>query len=404
MLASWSTRKISRLVLIGLLLVLVGLGAALATRFGLTRYYARQAAQALQKQRYPQALAFYEQALHYAPWDAGLHLLAAQSARRAGNFPVARDHLRQYRELLGGSSEEEQVEEYLLRAQSGELDEVQRFLLPYLLQEGPCTPLVLEALTRAYMSQYRMDRAGQCLQRWLELEPDSVEAHFRRALWLTQRQEFRKALPDFQRALDLDPERDDIRLLYADVLHGEKRLFAVAEQYQLVLQHSPQSPAARLGLARVWSEMGKAEDARPLLTALPEPQCDSAEAFWVRGKIEMQTNQPERAESLLRQALLRDPGHRDACYQLILCLNRLERSEEVSELQARFEQIEKDEKRLVDLTGGELNTPRPELYCELAEIYRRLGNRERALHWLRTALRLDPNYQPAQEQLQRYQQ
>jgi tetratricopeptide (TPR) repeat protein len=398
-------RKAARIGLVGLLLGVLGLGVWAVAWNVLAESHLRRAEKALQKQRYPQALEEYRRALRYHPQSARLHLLAGRTARRAGDFQAAREHLRQCRELQDGVSEEQQLEEYLLRAQTGEVDEVHRYLVPYLLQEGQLTPLVLEALVRGYMGKYRMQLAWQCLHRWLELEPDNVEALFRRATWYAQQQSIPLAVDDFHRVLDLDPERLEARLAVAELLHADKNFAEEIEvQYREVLRRSPQDATALLGLAQCCVEAGRSEEARGLLDALPEDKRATATELWLRGMLEMHDGRLDNAEGLLRQAMTREPRILDACYNLMLCLRRLGRDEDARAMSERFQQIERDEKRLIAITTKEMGASplNPALHCELGEIYLRLAVPERALHWFNSALRIDPNYRRAHECLRDY--
>jgi tetratricopeptide (TPR) repeat protein len=400
MLARITRRRVVRALLIGSLLGVIGLGLLAAARPLIADHYQRQAAKALEKQRYPQALAAYEKALRYRPDSAQLYLLAARTARRAGDFTTARKYLQKCRELQHGITEEQQLEGNLLRAQTGEVDEVLNYLAPY-AKEGPNAPLVLEALTRAYMARYRVDLAWGCLARWNELEPTNVEALFWRGIWYSQQQNTRKASEDFRRALELDPERADIHLTYAEILRSEKKFPEAAEQYGSVLQHEPRNADALLGLTQAQIELGRFEDARRQLEAVPAEKRETAEYLWVSGLLELRTDHFDRAEPLLRKALDLDPRNLDACYNLMLCLAGLGREGEAAQMRARFERLEKDQARLIQLTTQEFpaHPTSAELRCELGEIYLRMGLRDRGIHWLHVALNLDPKCRRAHERL-----
>lgn len=404
MFAGMTRRKAGRTLLVVLLLALTAGGAWMAARPMVADYHARQAAQALTRQRYSQALAAYQRAILYSPDSPRLHLLAGRTARQAGDLDMARMHVRLCRELQGGVTEEQQLEEYMLRAQSGEVDEVYPYLHPYQVQEGPLTALVLESLARAYMAKYRIDLAWECLRQWGELEPDNVEAMFRRGVWFVQQQNAKAAGEEFRRALELDPDRINVRLTYAEVLRLDKQFDAVAAQYREVLRVAPGQPDAVLGLARYHVEQGQPTEAGALLETLPTEKQDEADFLWIRGMVEFRTDHPEAAEPLFRQALARDPRHTDACYNLMLCLNRLQKRSEAEEVQSRFRQMEADQKRLVELTTQELHAHPNDvnLRCELGELYLRMGVPERGLHWLHAALQLDPASRRAHEQLRDY--
>jgi len=397
------SRKVSRIALVCLLLLSIGFGLLLVYWHFCAAHHIRQAEKALQLQRYRLALGEYKQAIRYRSGSATLHLLAARTARQARDLATAREHLNRARELQKGVSEEQQLEGYLIRVQSGEIDEVHRYLLPYLLEEGPYTPLVLEALFQAYMGKYRVDLAWRALHRWIELEPDNVEALFRRATWYTQQQNLKEAAADYYRVLERDPLRSEVRAVYAEILQYEKKFEEAAEQYQILLQQSPQDPAALLGQAQCYVNLWDLEEARKVLAALPDTK-DTADVLCVRGMVELRSNQLQKAELFLRRALEEDPGHFDACFNLMLCLQRLGRKQDAETIQARVKQIETDQKRLIAITTLELNkSPKsPELHCEMGEIYLRLGHSERGVHWLLTALKFDPAFRRAHERLRDY--
>ncbi|QJX00663.1 tetratricopeptide repeat protein [Frigoriglobus tundricola] len=401
----WMTRrKAGRVGLVGLLLAVIACGFWTAAKPLLANYYQRQAAQALERQRYPLALAAYQHALRYRPDSPALHLMTARTARQAGDFPTAREHLRKCRELQNGVSEEQQVEGYLLRAQTGELDDVVGYLTPYVIEEGPLTPFVLEGLTRAHMARYRTDLAWGLLARWIELQPTNVEALFWRGTWHAQQQNTRSAAEDYCRALEIDPERIDIRLTYAEIVRADKKFAQVAEQYRIVLQHAPQNPDALIGLAQSSLELGRTDDAREQLARVPVEHRDVPVYLWVSGMVELRSDHPDRAEPLLRQVLERDPRNLDACYNLMLCLSRLGREAEAAQMSARFAQMERDQKRLIELTTRVLQAKPsdPDLRCELGEIYIRMGLPERGIHWLFVALKLNPDCRRAHERLRDY--
>lgn len=393
-----------RLVLIGLLLAVAGVGLWLLSGRIRAEYHQRRAAAALERQRYASALAEYRAALRFRPDDAALQLLAGRTARRAGELAAARDYLSRCRELQGGVSEEQQVEEYLLRAQSGELDEAHPFLLPYLLQEGPLTPLVLEGLVRAYMGKYRVELAWNCLTRWLQLEPDNAEAYFRRGAWYAQHQNLDEAIADFRRALEIDPERIETRLALAEMYTARRNFAEIEEQFRLILKQSPGDSRAILGLAKVFLETGRQAEARRLFDELPESEHKQAEALRLLGQLERSEGHPEKAEAPLRAALALQPRHVPSWYQLMLCVRQLGREDEARAIRARFEQIERYEKRLIEITTRDLNqAPRSaDLHAELGEIYLHLGVTERGLHWLNAALRLDPDLRRAHEALRKH--
>src|SRR5437899_1883942 len=139
----WYLRR-SFLVLV--LLVGVGFTAYLASNHLWAAYHLGAARQALEQERFAQARSSLKLCLEVWPKSSEAHLLAAQAARRAGEYEEARLHL-QFCEQLGGLPEAAAREGALLQAQEGPVDLAEDYLLPLLRQEDAQTPLILEALT-----------------------------------------------------------------------------------------------------------------------------------------------------------------------------------------------------------------------------------------------------------------
>ncbi len=133
-------------------------------------------------------------------------------------------------------------------------------------------------------------------------------------------------------------------------------------------------------------------------------QPGNADILYLRGRVEEAEGQLDEAIRLLEAALAVNPGDHSACYHLVLCYQRQGNEASARDYQTRFDDIEKDQKRLLTLTNDESSAlpSNPAHCCELGEVCLRLGITRRGLYWLHTALRLDPHYWPAHEQLLRY--
>src|SRR5262249_28037436 len=148
---------------------------------------------------------------------AHMHFLAARTARRAGFSADAERHLSRCAELHG-EPEAIERERALLCAQRGELASVESYLVSCVQQEHRDTPFILEALTQGYMKTYRLPAALGCLSRLFRQQPEHVQALFWRA-WVWERLLNReKALADYRRIVELDPEQDTARLRLAEGL------------------------------------------------------------------------------------------------------------------------------------------------------------------------------------------
>lgn len=399
-----TARAFLRALVICCLLGLAGVGLWMIGVQVVAEHHRRQARRCLQRQDYSNALRELEAALRLRPRNADLHLLAGRTARQGGKFSLAWDHLHRCHELQGLSSEL-QFEEYLLRAQTGELEDVYRFLFPHLTTDDAQTPLVLEALSHVYLFLYRFDSAWRCLSHWLTLQPDNVEALFLRGNYYSLTGKHDLAAADLRRVLERDPKRIHARLLMAQTLRGRLHTKEAAEEFATALQQDPSNDKARLGLAGCYVDQREWSEAEALLQGCSAERAQGADFAHLKGLVAEGQGRYAEAVSYLRAALEATPSDDIACYHLMLCYERLDDEASASKYAEALHKIEKDQMRILAITTKEEKeslTSNPVLCCELGEICLRLGIERRGLHWLQTALKLDPHYRPAHQQLLRY--
>src|SRR5262249_2631185 len=122
-----------------------------------------------------QAIEHLQVCLRRWPDDPEVLLLAARASRRARVYDDAERCLEKYRQARG-LDEAGNFEQLLLpteRTLDARLDARCRHLVK---QDHPDTPLLLEALARGYLRQYRLAEARRCLELWLERQPDNTQA------------------------------------------------------------------------------------------------------------------------------------------------------------------------------------------------------------------------------------
>jgi tetratricopeptide (TPR) repeat protein len=389
-------------LLIGTLLLLIGLGSYSGVQALRAEYHLAAARKALEQADLRSARAHLALCLALAPKSAEAHFLAAQAARRSGNYEEAEQYLNDC-EKLGLSREAITLERALSRAQRGDLAQVEEYLLSGINKDQPEAILILEALTQGYLRTYRLADALHCLDLWLQRQPDNVRA----LLWRGEAKERRnsnvEAVAAYQRAIEVEPENDNARLHLAQALVRADRAEEAQVQFEQLQQRRPGDAEILLGLARCRRSLGKTDEARPFLDRVLAGEPNHAEALSERGKLELQSGQLDAAELWLRRAVAKSPYDRDTLYNLYQCLLQRGHDAEAKECLEKVEKIAADRQRLAELTRQITASPKdPALRYEAGLLCLRNGQEQEGVRWLLSALREDWGHRPTHQALAEY--
>ncbi|HVI84045.1 MAG TPA: tetratricopeptide repeat protein, partial [bacterium] len=176
-------------------------------------------------------------------------LLAARTARRLKAFPDAERYLDRYLRACG-EDDELNLERILLRAEEGEVDAVVNFCRALVAKEHPASSLVLEALAAGLARAYRMGEADELLDFWLEREPDNPLALLYRGQLLELKQRPSDAVDSYRRAVDVDPEFDEVRQRLAAALIDLQQAGEAQPHLEHLRRRRPHNPAILFELAR----------------------------------------------------------------------------------------------------------------------------------------------------------
>jgi tetratricopeptide (TPR) repeat protein len=382
-------------------LALIGLGVALAGSQLWALHHYRAARAAMARYHTAVARAHLEECLRVWPRDPDALLLAARAARRSATFDAAEQFLARA-EQAGARPEDVVLERLLLRAERGEVDEVRPFCRALLEGEGPDAPLALEAVANGLMRAYRLQEALDVLDRWDQLQPDNAQAQFLRGLVYDQFDRRADALGAFRRALQADGEHDDARLNLARVLLLNGQYAEATPHLEYLRGRLPGSLEVPVLLARCRAALPERRaEAVELLDGVLARGPHYAPALAERGRLALEAGRLEQAEPLLREAVRRAPDVVPTHVQFHRCLLGLGKTEEAAQVDARLKQMEKDIRRLQEITQKEMQqSPRSAaLQCEAGVISLRGGLVAEGLRWLHSALKIDPNYAPAHQAL-----
>jgi tetratricopeptide (TPR) repeat protein len=375
------------------LLILAGIGV------GFCFYAAHQlqvARIAIQQDRLDDAEKSLRIYLFVWPRDVPGLVLAARTARMKGDFDTAEAYLKRCLKLQKEIPEAVQIEFLLMRVQHGEEDTVVGELLQCVDNKSPESALILESLSRAYMRNLRFREAFVTTSRWIELEPEN-ETPFRWRGWVHDRLgDWERAISDYRRALELNPDSPMLRLRLAEILlerTNPPEALALLEPLYLEFPDRPEIQA-RLGQCRFVE--GELEKARPLLESAVREMPDDATLLITLARLEMQESHYLQAERWLRHTLKVDETDPEAQFLLASCLQFQGRTKEADAL---LEQHRKDSstlKRVMQMIHEEVDRPSrdPAPPYEIGAAFIR-SNERIGVYWLHKALARDANYQPA---------
>jgi predicted Zn-dependent protease len=389
-------------VLLGALVLLAALAGAGPYLWGW--YHWSRAGAELDRYHTAEARRHLDACLWLWPHSPAVHLLAARAARRLGDYPAAEKHLRQCQQGQQAAPDEVVLEWAMLRVCMGDLQEHEEYLQTQLRNDPGQARLVWEALADGYLRMYRIRDALLLLDHWLEVEPDNVQALFLRGSVYRQVQAVQKAVPDFRRVVELDPDRSDAREPLAAGLLETGHCSEALPHLERLLRERPADPDLRVRLARCHDGLEHRELARRLLDEVLAEHPDHGPALRACGQMARQARQPEEAEKWLRHAARVLPNDYQVQYALYQALEEQGKSAEAKEQLARAQQVKDRRERLAEISHRKMSQRPydPALHCELGTLLIELGHRELGARWLQSALQRDASYQPAHAALARY--
>jgi tetratricopeptide (TPR) repeat protein len=382
--------------------LLLGLGGYPCGRYLVAWHHYRAGEQALSRGDLSPARVHLQACLRAWPKDARVHLLAARAARRAGALDEAEQHLAAC-QAAGGVTDETTLEWALLRARRGELPEVEPYLRAR-LDDGRADPVpILDVLTAELMRLRRLIEARQYLDRWLQLKPDDAIALVRRGWVAEHLVDDAAAAHDYEHALAITPEDDNVRLRLAEIQERTGHAAEAVAHFERLRGRQPAEPAVLLGLARCRRQLGQPDEARQLVEAVLADHPLHAGALAEHGWLALDGGEVGEAETWLRQAVAQDPHDREILYSYYRCLEQLGKTDEARACLERVRALEADAKRMKELMTAAMQRPRDAaLLHEIGVMFLRNGFKDDGLSWLLRAAEADPAHRPTRRALAAY--
>ena len=337
--------------------------------------------------------------------SAQLHLLAARAHRQADE-PQAFLKEIELAKQLGAAPKEIDAEVLLEQAQSGRLKDTPGAIGKWLEDHPEDFESGARALVLGLFKQQSFTPAVAFLNAWESQNPNSPAIPLLRSMLHISKREWKLALNQLEPALEKNPTYVPLYLQAATAYDGEQNFPKAEKALDRYLQSIPNDRDAWLKYSEVLRKLGKSPLALDLLYkhVPPESRTPSLQLQLAKLLLDAEHLQPT-IDSLSRLSQLW-PEDIEIASTMSQAYQRLG-----DDIQAkRYAQIAQEgqqatgevDKLLFEL----LNNPNrsAEDCFRLGHILLHKQSRENGLYWLGAALQINPNYEPAKQDLALYNQ
>ena len=219
--------------------------------------------------------------------------------------------IRCFREALRLRDDAE-TRDYLQQALTadGQLTEALAELRHILDMQPGNTAVMLQAAHVAFMLEDYAQMAALC-QQALDATPDSAAAHFQMAQALLGQGDNVTAIAHLTKAIALNEQRGEARLLRAQTLMRMGELKGAREDTDWLLNHTDDHEDVLLMAARLATAEGKKEEAISIYNKVEELNPFQLDVLRERGRLKMDMGDKQGAEQDMRHLLELNPGELD---------------------------------------------------------------------------------------------
>jgi len=346
--------------------VLFSIAVSLAVATALIIYCTRSsenadlvsAREAIAKREFQRAGDLLNDYLLEKPDDKDIRLLAAQTARRRGDFVVALSQLTKCQQL-SGSNEHVELEFHLLRLQQGKLSEASDLMANYANKPGAAeTPLVMEAVavgtlnaltptetvsnTLTNQAMPLLKQARQAADLWLELRPNRPDQVVG-STWLGRIRAMQgdqaEAISLLRKALELDPENYSVRLHLANLV-AQADPAEAALHLAILSNQRPTDRQVAFKLATAYRGLGRLEEAESVLNQMLAVNPNEISVLVERGLVAMDRARLQEADRFLLTAFKLGPNVPEVNLALSQYMQLRGDTAKVKEYRERFDRLE----------------------------------------------------------------
>jgi len=352
----------------------------------------------------PEAKRHLEQVIAIRSDNAEAEYLLAQTLRRLEEYREAEVHLRKS-QTLDWVPDLIEMEHRLTRAQlMGPQGENEAKLRLWLSANHPHDRIILDGMVRGYRNAFFTNQAMGLTATWIQRYPDDWLPHAWRGEMLRTFNRLEEALPEFEKAMELNPEELSVQQNLGEIrLQRPLEPVRAEVHFQAVLDRRPKDLNARMGLAQSFWYQSRIEEARAILDGILAEQPRRWDALVLRAKLDEQDGNLVVAVERLTVAEKQRPGEYEILYLLARYFPKLQQNEDAIRYDRKLKQFQSDQAELEPLSTAVLNEPtNNEVRSRIGFLLLRMGKTEQALGWLHSVLAVDPAHVPTHRTLFEY--
>lgn len=333
-----------------------------------------------------------EAILAICPLNSQAQFLMARNCRRIQDAASWRHLL--LAESLGWPRQQIILEKQLLQAEAGDIWSVEEALLDELNRLPPEERLILEALVKGYLNNFRFIDAVELATPWINRYPRDWLAYLFRGRAYQGLGRLEEAISDYQDALKIRPESILAKLWYADslmVIHDYQNALANYQDYRTMV---PDDWEAAFAIAECQFSLGEPQ-ARALLETLLTEHPRHQSGLLLAARMDLVEDSPEKALNRLRQALAISPRDPNTLQTLTAALRLLHRPDEADQMEKQYRQVLDQGQQLRQLKEKILSQPEDTtLRYQAGMLCLEMGREEEAVDWFQSVLWISRDHRP----------
>jgi predicted Zn-dependent protease len=179
---------------------------------------------------------------------------------------------------------------------------------------------VLAGRSAVLERRLKWDQAAALLAKWVELDPDSANAHTRLGITLARLKKPTEAFEEFRKARDLRPDSPHPYVMLGQIYASENDMAKARESFEKAYAEDAKSESTARAYAEWLIQQKELDKAQQVAKAMRQASPDSIVALTLDGVVAKMRNQPKEAEEALTRVLALDPSNAGATNLLALIL------------------------------------------------------------------------------------